>query len=266
MHLFRHAINRLIGEGHYVKVAIINKDVLEDLVKKENWDYVNIFPKGRRSKSNNKWRIFSTTALNFIKTLWRLYNLTRSKKYDLYITDDCLSIIGYFRKTKVLYFQDDDLSVVPENSILLSFASNVFAPNCTDLGKFNVKKIGFNSYKELSYLNPETFTPLKSIVDSYHLTVKKYVLIRLVSLTASHDAGKKGLNDALTRQLIDIIIKKGLIPVISSERQINSDLGQYCLKIRPEDFIHILAFAKLFIGDSHHSFGGRSSWNTRFKV
>jgi predicted glycosyltransferase len=249
-HLYKSIINFLLKEGHHVKVIIISKDILEDLVKQESWDYENIFPEGRRSKSNSFLGIVTSTILNFFKTIIRLHNITKKDKYDLFITDDCLSINGFLRKTPVLYFQDDDLKVVPESKILLFFATKIFAPNCTDLGKFNNKKVGFLSYKELAYLHPSVFTPNEAILNKYGLKSHNFVLIRLVSLTASHDIGKQGINDDRLHEIIYLIKQKGLVPLISSERNYREEFNQYCIKILPQDFVHVLAYSKLFIGDS----------------
>ena len=47
-YLFKETINRLLKNGCKVDVLIISKDVLENLVKEEGWDYRNLFPKGRK--------------------------------------------------------------------------------------------------------------------------------------------------------------------------------------------------------------------------
>ena len=49
-HLFKNVIKLLNQRGLNTPVYIVTKDVLEDLVKSAGWQYVNLFPEGRRSK------------------------------------------------------------------------------------------------------------------------------------------------------------------------------------------------------------------------
>ena len=47
-HFHRVQVNELISRGHNVDILITNKDILEELVKEEGWEYTNIFPEGRK--------------------------------------------------------------------------------------------------------------------------------------------------------------------------------------------------------------------------
>jgi uncharacterized protein len=248
-HLFKHTINTLKKNGYNVDVAIITKDVLGELVENEKWDYTNIFPEGRRSISRNKFLILITTLINFFRTIWRLYKFTYNKKYDLFVASDCLTIIGFIKRIPTLFFSDDDLKIVPEASILYSCANNTIAPECTDLGRFNKKKIPFKGYKELSYLHPKYFTPDYSKVAEFNPSGQKYYILRLVSLTASHDGGKKGISDNEVHKLIGLLEKYGKI-FITSERELPESIEKYRIKIRSEDIAHALYYAEMFIGDS----------------
>lgn len=248
-YLFRYTVNYLIQEGHKVDIAIIKKEVLEDLVKQEGWEYFNIFPEGRRSKSTNIFLILLTTAFNLFRTVSRLNRLTKGKKYDVFVTDDCLSIVGWLKKTPVIMFTDDDLNAVKENAILFSFAEKIIAPVSTDLGRFNKKKISLRGYKELAFLHPKYFTPDEQIVREFNPELKKYVVIRLVSLTASHDTNKKGLSDKEIIRIFNLLEDKYLI-FLSSERPLNKELERYRLKIKPELISHIIFFAEMLISDS----------------
>jgi uncharacterized protein len=248
-HLFKYTINELINKGNQVDIVIITKDVLEPLIINEGWKYSNIFPEGRRSVSNNKYSILFSTLINFFKTIWRLWKYTKNKEYDVFITDDCLSIIGWLKKVPSYMFIDDDISVVPENSILYRFATNIISPNPTNLGRFNKKKIGYNAYHELAYLHPKYFKPDESVVSKLKEKSNRYFIIRLVSLTASHDINKSGIDDHRIDKLIDVLKDYGQV-FISSERELNEKYRQYKLIIKPEDIAHVLFYADMFIGDS----------------
>ena len=248
-HLFKYTINYLKSHGHTVDIAIISKDVLEELVKNEGWEYTNIFPEGRRSKSSNKYAILWSTGINFLKTIYRLFKFTKNKKYDLFITDDCLSIVGRFKKVPTIIFTDNELNTVPEYAILLKFSNRIFAPNIVHLKHYEYKKIGFNGYKEIAYLHPSYFTPDKKIMLKYNPSGEQYFFIRVVSMTASHDRGIIGLTNERIEEIIKILSPYGKI-YISSERELPDKLSNYKLNIKAEEIIHIVNYSTIFIGDS----------------
>jgi predicted glycosyltransferase len=245
-YLFRNTINQLKNEGHDVDVAIVTKDILEELLKKGKINYINIFPEGRRISGVP---IFFSTAINFFRTIWRLLLLVRKKKYDLFITDDVLTVVGRLVGVKSLMFIDDDLSVVPESMLLLATSTKVIAPVVTDLGNFSKKKIPLNGYKELAYLTPKYFIPSEDILLKFNPEKAPYVIIRLVSLTASHDVGKKGLGDELLEKLIRLLEKRFRV-FITAERPLSKDFEHYRLSLPVNEIAHALYYADLFIGDS----------------
>lgn len=245
-HLYRITINKLIEKGHEVKVLIISKDVLEALVKEEKWDYTNIFPEGRKIKGLPPKL---SAVINTFRTLIRLNKYASKEKYDLYITDDLLTITGRLKKIPSILFQDDDITAVPESVLVLATATHILAPACANFKKYNSKKIGFNGYKASAYLHQNSFTPDKDILEKYDLDNKRFFIIRVVSLTATHDMGKSGISD----NDLDVIIKKldefGEV-IISSQRSLHQKFEKYHKIVKPNDFKHLIAFADLFISDS----------------
>lgn len=245
-HVFRKTINYLQNHGHKVDVLVTSKDVLEELVKKEGWEYTNIFQEGRKIKGLSP---ILSSVINFFRTIFRLYKYTKGKNYDLFITDDLLVFLSKWEKVPSIAFTDDDLAITKQFSIILSRATHVLAPIITDLGQFNTKKIGFEGYKELAYLHPNTFIPDKEVVKEFNPDFKKYFLIRLVSLRAYHDVGMKGLTNDQVKKIIALLETKGEV-YISSERLLPEQFEKYLLKIEPEKIAHVIYFAELFIGDS----------------
>lgn len=245
-HLFKHTINALIFSGNKVKVLITSKDVLETLVKNENWDYDNIFPEGRKIRGlNPKLSAF----INLFRTLYRLNKYASQEKYNLYITDDLLTIIGRLKKVKSILFQDDDITAVPESFLLLGTANYILSPSCTNFKFYNRKKIGFNGFKASAYLHPNIFSVNQGVLSKYNLLNKKFYIIRLVSLTATHDTGKQGLNNEDVASIIKLLETNGEV-IISSERAVSKSLEKYRRPIHPIDLVHLIAFADLFISDS----------------
>jgi len=245
-HVFRPTINTLISKGHNVEVLITSKDVLEDLVKSENWKWKNIFPEGRKMNGISP---YISSTINLFRTIWRLYFYTRNKNYDLFITDDLLVYIGKLKNVPTIVFNDDDIQVVKQFAIIMAVADHILAPDITDLGRYNKKKIGFPSYKELAYLHPNYFLPDKSVVSEFNPSLENYSIIRIVSLRAYHDVGKKGITDIQILEIIKVLEKIGKVFIVA-ERPLPSSLEKYRIKLSPQKILHALAFAQIFVGDS----------------
>ncbi|PQJ77773.1 DUF354 domain-containing protein [Polaribacter porphyrae] len=244
-HVFKKTINHLKSNGHNVDILITSKDVLEELVKNEGWNYTNIFPEGRKFKNVSP---YISAGVNFFRTIHRLLKYCRNKKYDLFITDDLLVYVGKIKKIPTIAFTDDDLAIVKQFSIILKFANYILAPSITNLGKFNEKKIAFDGYKELAYLHPNQFTPDLELVKKI-IPEKNFFILRLVSLTAYHDVGKSGITKEKAKQLISLLEKYGQV-YISAERELSPELEKYKLKIEPHQLKDVLSQAKAYIGDS----------------
>ena len=245
-YFFRGVINLLKAKGNFVDIVIVTKDCLAELVEQEGWEYINIFPEGRRIKGIP---ILFATLINFFKTLFRLYKYISGKKYDIFISDDVLPILGRLKRIKSFFFTDNELTTVPESSLLCMFAHKIIAPQSVDLGRFNKKTIKFQGYKECAYLSPNYFTPDIQVVRRFNPELAKYFLIRLVSMTASHDRGIDGINDIRLRALLSLLEKHGKV-FISSERSLPDEFLEHRLDIQPYNILHALYYADLFIGDS----------------
>lgn len=245
-HVFRNTINHLKKAGHKVDIIITSKDVLEDLIKSEGWEYSNIFPEGRKMK---RLPTYLSAVINTFRTIWRLERFLWGKSYDLFITDDLLVLNGKWRKTPSILFQDDDVTAVPESKFLHRFSTHIMTQFVSDMGKYNFKKIPFHGYKELGSLHPAVFKPNKSVVTSFNPSMEKYFLIRLVSLKATHDIGKSGLNNKDVHRLIDNLEQYGKV-FITAERTLSDDLEKYRIKIQVDEIAHALYYADLLIADS----------------
>jgi predicted glycosyltransferase len=245
-HLFRVVINKLKKEGHDVDIVITGRDILEELVQKEGWDYIKIFPNGRKLKGVH---VYLSAGIYLILTILKLLWITRGKNYDLFVSDDLITFIGRFRGIPSIFVTDDDLSAVPESSILMLTANYIFAPAICDLGTYNKKKLGYWGYKSLAHLHPNHFTPDIQKLDSQTAQLDRYFFIRTVSATSTHDLGKKGITDEVLRVLINHLAKYGKV-ILNSERQLPPDLQQHVLEFDKNNVAHYLSYATLFVSDS----------------
>lgn len=237
-------INELIFRGHNVDILITSKDILEDLVKEEGWEYTNIFPEGRKIPGLH---VYVGAVISLVRTVYRLWKFSRGKKYDLFI-GDLLTILGMLKGVPSLYPTDDVLVQVPEQSVFLSTCTHIIAPKITDLRRYNSKKIAYDGYKALAHLHPNYFKPDRSRLPD-GLLDRPFFLIRCVGFSATHDIDRRGINNDVLTKLVHILSKKGNI-VITSERSLPKELEKYRNELRKSDISHYMYFADLFIGDS----------------
>ena len=243
-HFHKVQINKLILNGNKVDVLITNKDVLEELVIEEGWNYTNLFTEGRKLSFS---KVFLSVPYFFFVTIFRLLKYTKNKNYDLYV-GDLLTFVGLIRGVPTIFPTDDVLSAVPQAAIFYQTATDIVAPYVTNLGLYNKKKISYCGYKAIAHLHPNHFKAEKNRLPEI-LKNKKYFFIRVTGFEASHDIGKKGINDILLKKIIDQLLPIGEI-IISSERVLPKEFDKYIYDYKKSDITHILYFAELFISDS----------------
>lgn len=238
-------INKLIKNGHKVDIVINTKDILEDLVQEEGWEYLNIFPKSRKIKGVH---VYIAAGISLLLSIYRLWKFARGKKYDLFI-GDALTYLGRIRGIPSLYPTDDVLAAVPEQRTWFIPANYIVAPVVTDIGKFTDKKIAYLGYKALAHLHPNHFTPDESRLPETLRGGVPFYLIRCTGFGATHDINKSGISDEVLFSLKEILEPHGRI-LITSERKLPDALEKYKLNIKKNDITHYIAFANIFIGDS----------------
>lgn len=243
-HLFKNTINELKNSGHEVAILIKRKDILEVLLQKSGFKYYNLLPHGRK---DSKLGI----AMGVLKTDLKLFRFALRFKPNLMIgTSVAISHVGKLLHIPSINVNEDDFDVVPLYSKLsYPWASIILAPNVCKMGKWSSKTVFYNGYHELAYLHPNHFKPNKAIVERYFSIDKPFFLIRFAKLTAHHDSGIKGITSEIAEKLIEILKPFGRV-FITSERQLESKFEEYRIDINPLDIHHVMAFAKLFIGDS----------------
>lgn len=243
-HLFKNIIN-LLKKEHAIIILARKKDVLFDLLDKENIDYYTLSNKIRGSS-------IISAGLEVLKTDYKMFSFLKSIKPDI-LLGTCFSVthVGKILRKPSIVFNEDDEDVVPLFSkITYPFATNIITPSTCEVKKiWKDKHINYSGYHELAYLHPKYFKPDKKIIEKYFSPDKPYFIIRFAKLKAHHDKGIKGININIAKTLINILKPFGKI-YITSERGLERELEPYRININPIDMHHILAYAKLFIGDS----------------
>lgn len=243
-HFFKHMIKILKDHGNEVLLLIKTKDVLERLIQQDGFSFINIQPKTRK---NNP---VSILLASFIRT-WKVVKIVKKYQIDMLIgTDSSIAQAGYLTGKQAITTLEDDYEVIRKLADLTyPYTRTILVPEVCTVGKWNHKKVGYDGYMKLAYLHPNRFTPDAEIKNSY-IQSDHYCLIRLAQLTAHHDAGIRGLNIDLVKNLIGAIEAQGYKVYISAEGQIAPELSAYQLKINQNHIHHILAFASLLISDS----------------
>lgn len=243
-HLFKNSIVALQAAGHEALIVIKKKDVLEELLKESGFAYRNILPEGKK-----------TGKLNLIWTQWKqiraIYKLARKEKVDLLCgTSAAISVVGRFLKIPSYNFNEDDAEVVPLYAkMAYPWATKIFAPRVCSVGKWEAKKVAYESYHELAYLHPDHFTASREIAAKYVNPEERFFILRFAQLTAHHDKGIQGISVDFAEKIIDLLKPFGTI-YITSEIALPQLLDSYRLAVKPIDMHHVMAFASVFIGDS----------------
>jgi len=246
-HLFKHVIRRFLADGARVTVVIVKKDVLETLVAGEDWDIVNLAPEGRRL-DGVPFALAGPVLL--WRTEYRLLRLVRHLRPEVLVgTELTLAHVGRLLGIPSVLFNEDDTAATPENLLFYPFASALVLPCCCDPGRWERRRVSYPGYHELAYLHPDLFTPEETVIRQLAPDGGRYFLLRLVSLTASHDAGKSGIDNALATRLIDYLSGLGR-PYITAERPLPRQFEPYRIRLDPALMHHALAGAGLVVGDS----------------
>ena len=243
---YRDTIANLKKNGHKVIVAIVTKDLLEDLVRESGLDYVNIQPISHKSKGK------IGLAYDMVIRDFRMLNLALKHQIDL-ITGSTIETahIGWLLKKANINIGEDDAAVVGKYiNQIAPFVQTRLTPISCSNGKIEHKSVHYPGFLKLAYLHPNTFVPNSSILDRYYINANEpYFLLRFSALKAHHDTGVHGISTQVAQRIIDILSPYGHI-YITSERELEPQFEQYRLHINPLDIHHVMAFATLYIGDS----------------
>ena len=243
---YRDTIANLKRDGHKVIVAIVTKDVLEDVVRQSDVEYFNICPKPH--KKYGKIGVTYDMVMRDLRMLW----LAVRHRVDI-ITGSTIETahIGWLlRKPNINIGEDDAAVVMKYIKQIKPFVGIRLTPDCCDNGPIEPKSIHFPGYYKTAYLRPGYFTADAAVPARYGVDVTKpYFLIRFSSLNAHHDKGIKGISNEIAERLVKILEPFGTI-YITSERPLEPQFEKYRIKINPLDMHHVMAFASLYIGDS----------------
>lgn len=243
-HLFKNVIRKLKAEGHPTHILIKEKDVLIDLLEDSGFKFENILPGG---KSSGKLGLFRDLIIRGR----RIIKYCMENRPDLLIgTSADISYVGKYLNIPSVNVNEDDADVVPLYAWLsYPWATEIISPISCNNGRWADKTTPYKGYHELAYLHPDYFSPEKKIVSTYMDPSSTYYILRFSNLKAHHDSGVRGIDNKVAEKLITMLTRYGRV-FITSERKLDECFEPYRLQIKAKDIHHVLAFAKLVIGDS----------------
>lgn len=241
VHFYRYMIQSLDEAGHAWRIVSRDKDVTNQLLDDMGLEYTSVGQPG------TNWGGLATELLARDRALLRV---SKEFRPDLILTRNPAGThVGRLLGVQSIFDTDNGRSAGIHYWSSAPFASVITTPDCfpNDLGR---KQLRYPSYKPLAFLHPHHFTPDPHIRANLGVTADTPVfLIRLVSMSASHDRGETGLNVAQVRQIVDLLSPRGRV-FVSSEIDVPADIEELALPTRSAQFHHVLATAKLCIGDS----------------
>lgn len=244
-HLLKNII-LVLNENHETLITFNEKDVLSQLLRnKSNKLHIIDIQSGRNGI--NIVDLFS----QFIKKEVNLYRSLKDFKPDLIIgTSIIIAHIAKLLGSKSLIVNEDDFGAIAGSvRIGYPFANNILAPTSCNSWRYNNKTIHYNGYHELAYLSPKYFQPITTKFDHLSYSQEKIFLLRLASLSAHHDLGKKGISTDLANKLIVLLEKKGRV-FITSESELHPSFESRRINIDPLDMHDFLCITDLYVGDS----------------
>lgn len=242
-HLFKNSVQILKEKGHEVRLLARRKDMLEVLLKEENYSMISI----------TKGKNFSEKLKNHSKANAEILEYCKIFYPDLIIGTGAFGFVTRKLGIPSVFLGEDDLTL---NFVLLTTGlflykdfTKILAPAGVNNLIWNKKTTFYHGYQKLAYLHPNQFTPDKNVVEKYFPADKPYFILRFAKLNAYHDVNAKGINTVIAQRIIEILEKHGDV-YITSERDLEPQFEKCRLNINPLDIHHVMSYAKLYIGDS----------------
>jgi len=240
VHYFRNFIKIMEDKGHEFFICARDKEVTHSLLNSYGFKYSSR-GKGRKGLIG---KLFHITEADY-----RIFKLARIFKPDIFLSFGsayAAHVSKLVHKPHIAF--DDTEHAKYEHLMYVPFTNVILTPKCfhKNLGD---KQIFFDGYMELCYLHPNYYTPDASILNLLGINKEeKFVIIRFVSWSASHDVGHAGLSIEMKHKAVKELSKHAKI-FISSEGELPEDLKQYQIKIPVEKMHDALYYASMYFGD-----------------
>ena len=242
VHFFRNCIEELRERGHETLIVARDKDLTVRLLELYSLPF-SVISREASGKTG--------LGLELLRRNWELIRIARKEKPAVMasIGGITTSQVGFLTGTRNLIFYDTENAVL-SNRISYPFATEVITPDCYKGWVPGKKHLAYAGYHELAYLHPNRFSPDADLLRKAGIDPgEPYSVVRFVSWKAMHDVKAKGFSPEDKLRLSRALEEYGKV-YITSEEELPSAFEKYRLPLPPHQVHHLLAFAKLFIGES----------------
>lgn len=241
VHFFRPFIAEMSRRGHEFLILSRRKDVTVDLLDSYGLEH-RIISTMRPGAAN--------MAVELARRAAAIVGCARRFRpnYLLGLMGPAIAVAGRVLPARTVVFYDNE-TTHKINRMVVRLADAWWSPRAFRY-EYGRKHHRYDGYHELTYLHPNRFTPDPAIPAAYGLEpAAPYFVIRFVSWEAVHDTGESGFSTDGKARLIEGLSQQGRV-LISSEKPLPAAFEPYRLPIPVHDIHHVLAFARLLIGES----------------
>jgi len=241
VHLFRYVMARLRDQGHQVLVASREKDVAIALLDDLGIPHVCLGKMGRG---------LVRMGQELVTRNLRMLSLARRFRPDVMLSRIGISIglPGAILRVPRIVVEDTEHARL-QLALSLPLATHI----CMGLGylkDYGPRQRRFRAFPVQAYLDRRYFTPSKDLLRRHGFDPDEpYVVLRLISWEAVHDRGMRGASGEALEEALRRLERFGRV-IVSSERPLPDFLERYRLSLPLLDMHHLLAFARLFLGES----------------
>ena len=240
-HQFRHIVAAVNARGGQVMTLAVEKDGDTELLRQYGIPYVL----SARSTGKNiveKGLLFLGLC---VEHSWRALRF----RPDVLIgrASPMMAVAAWVSRRPHLVFEDTEVSKFSLR-ICRRLSTRILTPRTflTDLGP---RQVRLDTYKELFYLHPSVFTPDRQALRGCGFDPDEpYVLVRFVAWNASHDIGRRGLDDAGKVALVRRLEAYARV-YVSAEGELPAQLEANRLRTPFHMAHHVLAFARLVFSE-----------------
>jgi uncharacterized protein len=240
VHLFKNFAKDFERENHIVIFTIRGKEFVKELIVSNQLVHISL--------GKNQQSLFGKIVGLFKFDLLLLIAAIRFKP-DIFLSHGSpyASHIAFITGKPHISFEDT--FNFEQVKLYRPFTKAILtADYChPSVGKNEIK---YSGYHELSYLHPNVFKPSETVLFNLKIGAEeKFVILRFVSWSASHDLGHKGFSLNNKLRVVKEFSKYARV-FISSEIPLPPELREYRFPLTPEYMHDAIAFSSLMFGES----------------
>lgn len=250
VHFFGAIGDELVRRGHSAVIALRDRDVSIDLAAGRRLPSVSPSMSTASGRAGEQ-SMFSQGRELLARVRW-LHGLIAQGSFEIILTrNPSGAIAARFAGVPSVFDTDDGREARLHFRLAHAAATVTTTPELLtdDLGQRHRR---YRGLKTMAFLHPDRFAPRESVLAEYELGPDEpIVVVRFSSNKSSHDRGIRSIPFDL-RAAIEAQASEAAHAVISVEGEgtfLRRFSGERTV-VAPDDFLHLLAFSDLHVGDS----------------